>query len=95
MNKISKFVKDHKKEILACTAGIVIGGCAYAIGIQCKSRILKSKKLVEGIVEMPGFDFKDRLTIADIGKLGEEFMKHYDVLTKDTEILEVGSFVFK
>lgn len=87
--KIKNFVADHKREILMGVAGITIGVSGTLIG---QRHVLPKLK---GVVRMPGFNIEDGLTIADIGKLGEEFMKHDPELTKDTKIFEVGSFKFE
>ena len=87
--KIKNFVKDHKNEILAGAAGIVIGVGGVTIGKQYLLPLLK------GRVVMPGFVIEGPLTIADIGKLGEEFIKHDPDLAKDTMILDVGHFKFE
>ena len=86
--KIKNFVKDHKKEILIGVAGTAIGVSGTLIG---QRQVLPRLK---GRVRMPGFRIEGGITIADIGKLGEEFIKHDPELTKDTQILEVGSFKF-
>lgn len=82
--KSKGFVKDHKKVLLAgiiTTAGIG-AGCVYAV-------------MNRGGIKMPGFTIEGPLTIGDIGKLGEEYMKHDPDLTKETKILEVGHFKFE
>lgn len=82
--KVKEFVKDHKKVLLAgviTTAGIG-AGCVYAV-------------MNRGGIKMPGFTIEGPLTIGDIGKLGEEYMKHDPDLTKETKILEVGRFIFE
>lgn len=85
--KVSEVVKNHKKEI-AVAAVTVIGGVALtAVGIHWKHT-------KEGIVKMPGFTIEGGLTVKDLGKLGEEFMKHDEFLTPNTEVLEVGTFRF-
>ena len=86
--KIKNFVKEHKKEILIGVAGTAIGVSGTLIGHR---QVLPRLK---GRVRMPGFCIEGGLTIADIGKLGEEFIKHDPELTKDTPILEVGHFKF-
>lgn len=87
--KIKNFVADHKKEILIGVIGIAIGVSGTLIGHR---HVLPKLK---GVVRMPGFDIKGGLTVADIGKLGDEFIKHDPALTKDTKIFEVGSFKFE
>lgn len=80
--KVKQFVKDHKVKLIA--------GCIVSVGVGCAYVIMN-----KGRVRMPGFTIHGGLTIADIGKLGEEFMKHDPDLTMDTEILEVGHFKFE
>lgn len=88
-NKLKTFVKDHKNEILAGVGGIAVGVCAVTIG---KRYVVPA---LNGRVTMPGFNIEGGLTIDDIGKLGEEFIKHDPELTKDTRILNVGHFQFE
>ncbi len=89
LEKTKNFVKDHKKEIVVGAIGFATGGIVYAIG----GKYITLPK--PGRVTMPGFTIEGPLTIADIGKLGDEYIKHDPVLTKETEILKIGSFVFE
>lgn len=89
MEKTKKLVKDRKKEIVIGAVWIAIGGCAYAIG----SKYIKLP--TPGRVTMPGFTIEGPFTIADLGKLGDEYIKHDPELTKETEVLKIGSFVFE
>lgn len=89
MTKIKDFVKDHKKEIVAGVTGVTIGVCACTIGKRYVLPVLR------GRVVMPGFNIEGGLTIADIGKLGEEFIRHDPELTMETKILDVGHFNFE
>lgn len=95
--KVKEFIKTHKKEIVAGVVTTVVGGCMYTIGKRAglEGRFNSEVKLSDGSVACPGFHINEKLTIADIGKLGEEFIKHDSELTKDTQILEVGKFVFE
>ena len=80
------FVKTHKKEIII-TTGVAIGlGVLTAIGL--KNTVFKDT------IRMPGFRIDGPLTIKDLGKLGEEYLKHDSELTKDTPVLEVGHMKF-
>ena len=82
--KVKGFVGKHKKKLIA--AGAVVGGVViYSV---CKKVINKD------VVKMPGFKIEEGLTIADLGKLGEEYMKHDAELKPDTPVLEIGKFVF-
>lgn len=90
--KIKTVIKEHKNEIIIGAIGIVIGGCGYAIGSKYISVPIP---LPGDRVLMPGFSIEDGLTVADIGKLGDEFIKHDPVLTKNTRILSVGKFEFE
>ena len=102
--KVLNFVKEHKYKIFTGVAIVAVGGVMYVIGETkgVTDYINGREKAFERFfgsnnerIMMPGFTIKGGLTIADIGKLGEEFMKHDDALTLETEILEVGSFVFE
>lgn len=96
-NKVTKFVKKHKGLIGTAVTTIIVGGCCYAIGRAggFKEVLKFINKDDINTVTMPGFVIEGGLTIADIGKLGDEFIKHDPVLTKDTVILEVGNFMFE
>lgn len=99
MSKIKDFVKTHKKEIVAGVAMVVVGGCGYAIGkrVGLNGYFKKETKLLDGSTACPGFyiEATEPLTVGDLGKLGEAFLKHDSELTKDTKILEIGQFAFE
>ena len=102
--QVKQFVKNHKKEILTGIIVAAVGGSAYAIGkghgvehgihkgIYLSDMWLNNHK--NDTEWVPGFWIEGGITVGDIGKLGEEFMKHDETLTKETGILEVGKFVF-
>lgn len=89
MNKqnVIDFVKTHKKVILI-SAGVIIGSVVLG------TTGVKLYRKFNGIVKMPGFTIEGGLTVKDLGKLGEEYMKHDPCLTEDTKVVEVGKFKF-
>ena len=96
MNKVKEFVKTHKTEITAGVLVTVCSGFMYYVGKQngLAGYFKKEFESPDGSVVHPGFGI-DTLTVGDLGKLGEEFLKHDRGLTKDTKILNVGHFQFE
>ena len=88
--KVKAWFCANKKVIITAT-GIIVGGVViYAIGKTCKDFMHSDTQ------KFPGFTITENggLTVEDLGKLGEEFIKHEPSLTPETHVLEVGSFVF-
>ena len=97
MNKVKEFVKKHKTEI---TAGVLVAVCSgfmYHIGKQngLAGYFEKEFKSSDGSIVHPGFGIDGPLTVGDLGRLGEEFLKQDGKLTKDTKVLEIGHFQFE
>ena len=97
MNKVKEFVKNHKTEITAGVLVTVCSGVMYYVGKQhgLEGYLKREIELPDGGTACPGFTIKGPLTVGDLGKLGEEFLKHDADLTKDTVVLEVGKMAFE
>lgn len=84
-DKVKKFVKDHKK-------GIILTGVTTVVAVA--GAVVLKKVLGDNTVKMPGFTIEGPFTVGDLGRLGEEYMKHDPELAEDTPVLSVGKFVF-
>ena len=84
--KVKGALKKHWPKIAVGVAAVVGTGVAVKLGLD--HRFGKT-------VKMPGFTIEGPLTIADMGRLGEEYIKHDPDLTPETNVLEVGSFIFE
>lgn len=85
--KVKGALKKHWPKIAVGVVAAVGTGVAIKLGVNHR-QFGKS-------VKMPGFTIEGPLTIADLGKLGEEYIKNDPELKPETVVLEVGSFVFE
>ena len=94
---IKQFVKGHKKDIFTGLSMAAIGVGGYLLGskIQSLGGIHHFIPTKDGNIMMPGFNIEGGLTIADLGRLGEEYIKHDPELTMSTKVLEVGHIRFE
>ena len=94
---MKQFVKDHKKDIFTGLSMVAIGVGGYALGskIQSLGGIHYFIPAKDGSIIMPGFGIEGPFTIGDLGRLGEEYIKHDPDLTVNTKVLEVGHMIFE
>lgn len=95
-NKITAWVKAHKKKIAIATGTAVCGVIAYVIARKAASTDLPIPEMVIGkitelweeaenneeVVRM----IAEGLTVADMGQFGEELVKNIDGITPESNV---------
>ena len=77
LENVKQYVSEHKKEIAIATCTFVAGVCVAIIG-----KDLRTKYLLKNLKGFMSYD----LTVADVGKLGEELMECSSDFTSDTAL---------
>lgn len=75
LEKAKAYVSNHKKEIAIATGALITGVCVGIIGNKLRTTYLLKK--LKGVM---AYD----LTVADVGKLGEELLECSDDFASDT-----------
>ena len=81
--KVKKFVKEHKKDIIIYSAFGVFAGIGMGHTIECVRNNIRANKIKKNTIvhDIPN------LTIQDFGKVGKIIMSYYEgELAKDTPV---------